>query len=395
MDRNEKHSDRIFWIMQIIFGFVIGKSFHELAPSFMYPFESVLLTLLLATISVYLSVIWGWVDFSYALIEWPYKFRENGWEKFRFLIDVTTLLLYSYLVVYIGRIKLDPIGYIPEFFLSLFIISCSYLISALLSMKQYGKRAAKWGLIIVFMVLYYALFESYRRLYGLELIPYFNDLFLATSIVLTLLYRIILANMTTRKRIVSIDVDGVLADQITEVLNLIHYQNGIELKYSQINNLAFEIPEIETDIGKELTRLQEQRSYFVNMPLHSEAKKYIDRIIKKNRVVISSSREAKTDVWTKRWLIANRIPYDEYCNLQLRSKQDGIVEYDVLIDDDLQIIETFLENTDSIAILFKQPWNDFDYLDLGNYIKSKRLFIAESWRGVFLILKKLKRFKKA
>ena len=99
------------------------------------------------------------------------------------------------------------------------------------------------------------------------------------------------------------------------------------------------------------------------------------------RIEIVTARDPITDSWTKEWLDKNRIAYDSYSNIKEGNKHNVDFDLDVLVDDYLGNIESFLENSDAQAILFSQPWNQ-QRENVETFLKDGRLQIAESWSDV-------------
>jgi hypothetical protein len=108
-------------------------------------------------------------------------------------------------------------------------------------------------------------------------------------------------------------------------------------------------------------------------------------ISKKYNLVIATSRESITDVWSRNWLKEHGIVYTGFINTRETGKTlSGI---DILIDDYVGNIDKFIRsgNGNRQAILFSQPWNS-DVDKIAEFIKNGRVKIAHSWSAVLAIL---------
>lgn len=384
----EEESRRIFWVIQTIFGFMIGRSFYTYSSIFIPPYTNDIFTLSIALISVYVCILWSWIDFSFTLIVAPYQFRHKILERFRFVSDLTIVLLYSYLLVYLEYLYKNPNNYLIEFFITFILIYFGYIFSGILRKIQYGKRASRLTLIIIFCLLFLILTIIYY-LFDKTFIKnniIVNRIFLISTIFLTLLYRIIRSQISKRKFTIAVDVDGVLANQIDGILPIIKKEKGIDLSYNDVNNWRLQIK--DTSIDKIIIEEQKHKNYILNMPVHNNAKDVVNKLIKKHYIAIATARPTDSDYWTKEWLSKNNISYDSYYNLKEGGKHNANEDFDILIDDYIGNLEIYLEKHEGKAILFNQPWNQ-DRSNLEIYIKNKRLAIANNWNEIENLVKNM------
>ena len=148
----EKESERIFWVIQTVFGFIIARSFYAYGEVFL-PGRSEgadIFTLTLALIAVYACVLWSWVDFSFTLIIRPYKFRNRPLEKWRFVVDLLIVLAYTYLLLFIDVFNKTPDEDMSYFLYAFAFVFAGYILSGILRKIEYGKRASRLTLIIIF-----------------------------------------------------------------------------------------------------------------------------------------------------------------------------------------------------------------------------------------------------
>ena len=182
--------------------------------------------------------------------------------------------------------------------------------------------------------------------------------------------------MGKRNYTIAVDVDGVLADQISGILPIIIKVQGVMLKYDEVT--SWNLPINDTSIDIIIVNEQKKRSYILNMPVHKGAREVLNRLNDKYYVNIATARPSDSDSWTKEWLSKNKIPYDSYYNLKEGGKQNAKESFDVLIDDYIGNIKAFLDKCEGKAILFSQPWNK-DRSNLVKYINNGRLAIANNW----------------
>ena len=187
-----------------------------------------------------------------------------------------------------------------------------------------------------------------------------NTLTIASILVLMFTYRgfrrrrIQLDEQRTPRLAVGIDVDGVLADQITGVLPRIGERHDVMLTYDDITDWC--LPIKDTDIKREILCAQEDRSYVIDMPVHEGAGRLLRVIGKVHRVVVITARKGNAAIpWTTEWLKKNGLAYDEV--IASSEAQKSTHRTDVLIDDFVGNIDEFLKNTKGIAVLVDQPWN--------------------------------------
>ena len=186
--------------------------------------------------------------------------------------------------------------------------------------------------------------------------------------------------------VVGIDVDGVLADQITGVLPRIKERHDVTLTYDDITDWC--LPIKDSDIKSEILRAQEDRAYVLGMAAHEGARRLLKIVSKLHRVVVITARmgDAATP-WTTEWLKKNNLPYDEVIASCESKKSEH--RTDVLIDDFLGNIEEFLKNATGVAVLVDQPWNRDRPAPVEAFAAEGRLFIVSgllelrmSWPGV-------------
>jgi len=183
---------------------------------------------------------------------------------------------------------------------------------------------------------------------------------------------------------IGVDIDGVLANQIFGVLPIIWKRYGINLNYENITEWS--LPVKDTNISSIIEEALGDNNFILNMPLHLNARKSIDEIVKKHRIIVITSRQKTCNFATKKWLSENKIAHNEYINSCDQPKSAHNV--DVLIDDYVGHIKDFLEDTNGYAFLFNQPWNK-DRRALNNYANNGRLVFIKEWSQIPIEIEKL------
>jgi uncharacterized HAD superfamily protein len=156
-----------------------------------------------------------------------------------------------------------------------------------------------------------------------------------------------------RRLVVGVDVDGVLADQITGILPRIRERYDLALTRSEITE--WNLPIRNSDIGQELERCMAIREFVLGMPVHDGAASMLAFLRETNRVIVVTARKGPALEWTAEWLCRNGLPYDELIG-GAEAKKSACAA-DVLIDDYIGNIVEFLDNTSGCAVLVDQPWN--------------------------------------
>lgn len=376
--QTEEESKRIFWVIQTIFGFIIARSFYIYGQAFIPPLRTDVLTLSLGLISVYSCVLWSWVDYSFTTIIAPYQFRVNKLEKFRFLTDLLIVLVYSYLLLYLDYISKNPEGNIIPFFITFIVVFVGYIISGILRIIQYGRRASRVKLLLFFSFLFLALALYYNNQIS-ENNLVLNRISIGITILLTIVYRLVRSLLKKRKYTIAVDVDGVLANQIDGVLPIIKNEFNIKLDYDDVTD--WKLPIKNTSIDKIIVAEQNQRSYILQMPVHPGASGAISELSKNHYIAIATARQPRTDYWTQEWLGLQKISFDSYYNLKEGSKQNANENFDILVDDYIGNIEAYLQKGEGKAILFSQPWNQ-KRDSLKEFIEDGRLKIANDWSTI-------------
>jgi 5'(3')-deoxyribonucleotidase len=176
--------------------------------------------------------------------------------------------------------------------------------------------------------------------------------------------------------IVGVDLDGVLADQVADVLPRIKQRLGVALTYEDITE--FRLPLGSTDLAREIEAAQTDASYLLNMPLHEGVADAVRELQRHYQVVLITARPLSLRETTAMWLRANGFSFDGIVNAEETKK--SMFGADVLIDDYTANIEEFVERTNGLGVLISRRWNQQDRTRLTPWIDAGRVVIADTLR---------------
>ena len=144
-------------------------------------------------------------------------------------------MAYAFLLFSLERLQTDKEVDLSPLFNCLAIVFLLYLFSGLLRVLKYGRRASRIGIIVTFGVAFLILALLYGSLYVNSLNrERLNVIFIGLAVLVTVAYRLTRANVTYRKKWIAVDVDGVLANQIHNLLPIIERKHGVKLKYEDV-----------------------------------------------------------------------------------------------------------------------------------------------------------------
>jgi 5'(3')-deoxyribonucleotidase len=197
--------------------------------------------------------------------------------------------------------------------------------------------------------------------------------------------------MNDREQTVAVDLDGVLANQVVGVLPRIKEKYGVDLRYDAV--VHWRLPIIPTNgraptnIADEIVAAQRDREYVLSMPVHEGARRMMDELRERYRVVVLTARSGDALAWSVEWLERHDLPFDDVAgSVEAKKSLHGV---DALVDDYLGNVQEFLENTPGPAVLVDQPWNRAERDVLSDYEPTKRLALVTELTQVSQALDKL------
>lgn len=177
---------------------------------------------------------------------------------------------------------------------------------------------------------------------------------------------------------VGIDLDGVLGDQIADVLPRIKRDLGIDLTYEDITE--FRLPLGSSDLATEIEAAQCDASYLRDMPPHEGAAQLVASLRRKYNVILITARPPRARAATESWLRANGFEFDKIVNAEETKK--SVFGAAILLDDYTGNIADFVERTEGLGLLLDRPWNRRDRRVLEPWIALGRVGVVPSLSAV-------------
>ena len=170
---------------------------------------------------------------------------------------------------------------------------------------------------------------------------------------------------------IGVDIDGVLGDQIAGVLPRIAADHGLRLTFDMIDDYRFALGPVA--IATEIEKAQSDPAYLETMPLFPGAREMLETLRHGDRVLIVTARSPRCVESTRKWLASERLAHDTLIFTTEAGK--SACGLDVLVDDHVDNLVEFLEETSGVAILVRRPWNRRDEA-LVPYVAASRLQVA-------------------
>lgn len=171
---------------------------------------------------------------------------------------------------------------------------------------------------------------------------------------------------------IAVDVDGVLADRIGGIVELIEEQYGVTLSPTDVDEWDFSIPGTETDIHAVIEESTADRAHLLGLDPIPGAIEGMRTIASEHEILIATHRPPRIHDHTKRWLDEHEIPFDRFASSCGDYKCE--VRADALIDDRPANVRAFAD-AHGRAILFEQPWNV-------DRVWNNRVTVATNWSAV-------------
>ena len=374
----QRVSDQLVRLVQVFFALVLGQSLVVFNRVLLDPLAYGLAAV--AWVSVFYTIVASWIDWHVVMARRPYDTRQTV-DRFRIYSDVGIAVLYAYLLFTIEPLITDPGATLFHHLLGYPLVFSLYLVSGLLRRWVHGKKASRplpmicAGILYVGVMVGYCIVRSRDHLSDETV----NAIAIAATFLLMFGYRwfrrraVQLEDERAARLVVGIDVDGVLADQISAVLPRIRERHDVTLTYGDVSDWL--LPIKDSDIKQEILRAQKDRAYVVGMAPHEGARRLLTVIGNLHRIVVITARTGDAAIpWTTEWLRKNSLPYDEVIASSESRKSEH--RTDVLIDDFIGNIEDFLRHTTGVGVLVDQPWNrDRSPLEEA-FASEDRLFIV-------------------
>ncbi len=352
-----------------------------------------------AIVAVYFTAVTSWIAWHKSTILHPYT--DSGAGYLRSILDGLIVVTYAALLFFGSQVVRSfdfPRGdnslcwYLWGFAAVFFL----YFFSGIVRRMEYpfrkpakvsrGYLISRHGYVILAgAVAYTVMFQIFPKVL-LQLPEAVLWVFLSLPLITVLSFRIQREwlELPFRRRItIAVDMDGVLVEQVTPVLQKLKKVMDLDIQKCDVTH--WEYPFKGTDIKSEIEKAEREEEFVRQMPPMENAVEAIQSLSLKFDIVIATSRESITDSWSLDWLEKHGIPFRRLANTRQQGK--ALPDVGLLIDDYIGNIEQFIRDgpPGRRAILFAQPWNK-DTRMINDLIVSERVTIADGWGTVLAIL---------
>lgn len=350
-------------LVDIIFGLTITQSFLLYKETILSPTFSVET---LSLILVYFTIVLSWIGYHKSILYYPYN--KSSWSRFRLLLDILILLLYTYLVFVGQDLTKVLLGLVAVFIVYLINGACRVL-------EWHDGKVSKYWLSALF-AFFFGL-EWYTSLY-------FEWEYLAWSLliiafILLFGYRLIRGRLGYPPlHVIGVDVDGVLAEQVPHALQRLQKEGKAKnLTKDSITDWCFQFE--GTDISKEIEKALRDPVFIREMPVVQGSTAVMEELYRKYHLVIATSRPKITEEDTKKWIRKN-YNFHEFVNTREIGKDK--LGLDVLIDDNLENAEDFA-SSGGYVLLLSQPWNEKTQSQkIDKFIRTEKIVRCKDWNDV-------------
>lgn len=174
---------------------------------------------------------------------------------------------------------------------------------------------------------------------------------------------------------IAVDIDGVLADQVGAVLEVIEREYGERYHKGDVDRADWTFG--GRRLWSEVGRLLADPEYTLNLPLIEGSQGGVERL-KDHEVFVVTARLPDAEEATRRWLKAHFPCLRGYFTAGTGTKHK--IPSDVLIDDlDLNIVEFVRSHPHRRGILFVHPWS-INGTDIEDY--ADQVYYCPGWPRV-------------
>jgi 5'(3')-deoxyribonucleotidase len=400
-------SDKLVQYVDIVFGVVVGQSIIRYIDLIQNPlshsFASTALLVVIITVGL------SWIGYHKSMYDFPYKADNLSFASltksvsiFRPFVDFLIVVLYNYFLFTIDTFKVSPavINLFP-FIASYVLFFAIYYFDGVIRIVEYKNRlASHLDLSLRYLIGYLVLLGSY-----VGLIYYLTHLAPSTFIVSVINWLYLVAcgfsyvryrrarephytpmtPLSMKKLTIVVDVDGVLADQVTQVLDALNSKYGSHYVKADIRHWDEPLPLAHTDIKTAIESSHNDPNVVTSMNTIQNAPEVMRELSKYCEIWIATNRTAIADKPTREWLRKCNIPYEpgHYHNTSIEGK--GVIQGDIIIDDYPKNVLAFTSKPDRKGIILTQPWNESDE----SLIDNENIYRAKDWLDVWRIINSL------
>jgi hypothetical protein len=165
-------SDHLVRLVQVFFGVVAGQGLVLYRDVVVSPFEDGRSVAALALVSIYMMIVWSWIDWNTTMEIRPYDFRRakssavgprvlEHLERWRLYADIAIVATYAYTLFQVAPLVKDSGADIRYLLLGYVIVFVLYLVSGFLRIVRYGPEASSIPPIAWFLVVFVAVLGLY------------------------------------------------------------------------------------------------------------------------------------------------------------------------------------------------------------------------------------------
>ena len=187
--------------------------------------------------------------------------------------------------------------------------------------------------------------------------------------------------MTDAKQIIGVDIDGVLADQVTGVLDRVNAEHDLAIRYEDV--IHWDVPLGPSSFVPEIKKAMQDPEYVLGMAIHPGAPEMLRELRKSFLVHLLTVRPPGAIEHTKAWLKESGLEYDDLVPAKEALKSAHGTS--ALVDDYPLNLHEFLTNSDGHGVLIQQPWNQ-RLEELEDWLSTPRLQQTADLRAVPALL---------
>jgi len=174
-----------------------------------------------------------------------------------------------------------------------------------------------------------------------------------------------------------IDIDGVICDFVSGFKKVVKDKYGLKISEEDI---IYHDLYLVLGITKEEAIKLIELTLNMDLPLIKDADKYIKILKKKHEIILMTARHINHEI-TKKWLMNNRIDYDNLYFLNEGHKYKSSLELDIIIEDNLNEALNWFSKVKHILV-FNHPWNQC--IDINNVLHR-----VKNWKQIYEYIEKL------
>jgi hypothetical protein len=193
-------SEQLVRLVQVLFGVVAGQSLLLYRDVVTSPFHHARLAAALALLSIYVMIVWSWIDWNTTMELRPYDFRPHGGtrsgrfiehsERFRLYADIAIVTVYAYVLFQVQPLVGHPSADIRYLLLGYPTVFALYLASGILRVVRHGPKASNIPPILWYLAVFLGVLLVYALLRETEISGFaLNCVALVATVVAMRTYR--------------------------------------------------------------------------------------------------------------------------------------------------------------------------------------------------------------